>query len=225
MDVAPLNSIILNTCKKNFSGLFRIWSTTPASLNSHARHLCPYKHILLLAILAAAAQSLLTLHDCRFAIIVPHSIVFLLKTLHAVKRQSDGSIKSTLNAHIAFSGFKLHLVINDRGELLATQLTSGNIDDRRPVLELTKHLQGKLYGDKGYISQPLAETLETQDVCLLTKVRKNMKPRTLSELDTALLKKRMLVETVIGQLKSQTQGQHTHHRSWINYPHRRQFSA
>jgi hypothetical protein len=116
-----------------------------------------------------------------------------------------------------FYGFKLHLVINDRGELLATQLTFGNIDDRRPVLELTKHLQGKLYGDKGYISQPLAETLETQDVCLLTKVRKNMKPRTLSELDTALLKKRMLVETVIGQLKSKTQLQHTRHRSWINY--------
>ena len=93
------------------------------------------------------------------------------------------------------------------------------------MLELTKPLQGELYGDKGYISQALAETLETRDVCLLTKVRKNMKSRTLSELDTALLKKRMLVETVIGQLKSQTQGQHTRHRSWINYPHRRQFSA
>ena len=87
----------------------------------------------------------------------------------------------------------------------------------RPMLELTKHLQGKLYGDKGYISQPLAETLETQDVCLLTKVRKNMKPRTLSELGTPLLKKRMLVETVIGQLKSKTQLQHTYRRSWINY--------
>ena len=51
-----------------------------------------------------------------------------------------------------FYGFKLHLIINGRGELLATQLTSGNIDDRQPVLELTKHLQGKLYGDKEYIS-------------------------------------------------------------------------
>ncbi len=44
-----------------------------------------------------------------------------------------------------------------------------------------------------------------------------MKPWTLSELDTALLKKCMLVETVIGQLKSKTQLQHTRHRSWINY--------
>ena len=116
-----------------------------------------------------------------------------------------------------FYGFKLHLVINDRGELLSTQLTSGNIDDRQPVLELTKHLEGKLCGDKGYISKVLSETLETQDVCLLTKVRKNMKPRAMSKLDAALLKHRMLIETVIGQLKSETQIQHTRHRSWINY--------
>ena len=116
-----------------------------------------------------------------------------------------------------FYGFKLHLVINDKGELLATQLTPGNIDDRKPVLELTKHLEGKLYGNKGYISKKLSETLETRDVCLLTKVRKNMQPPARSELDAALLRHRMLIETVIGQLKSETQIQHTRHRSWINY--------
>ena len=44
-----------------------------------------------------------------------------------------------------------------------------------------------------------------------------MKPKQISELDAVLLKKRMLVETVIGYLKSQTQLQHTRHRSWTNY--------
>jgi hypothetical protein len=49
-----------------------------------------------------------------------------------------------------FFGFKLHLVINDRGELLSLRLTPGNVDDRRPVPELVKALFGKLFGDKGY---------------------------------------------------------------------------
>src|SRR5207248_10947443 len=58
-----------------------------------------------------------------------------------------------------FFGFKLHLVVNDCGELLALRLTPGNTDDRRPVPELVKGLFGKLFGDKGYVSQPLFETL------------------------------------------------------------------
>jgi hypothetical protein len=62
-----------------------------------------------------------------------------------------------------FYGFKLHLVVNDRGELLAFCLTPGNTDDRRPVPQLVRRLFGKLFGklfgDKGYISAPLAEQL------------------------------------------------------------------
>ncbi len=51
-----------------------------------------------------------------------------------------------------FYGFKLHLVINDCGELLAVKLTAGNTDDRQPVKALTKGLTGCLYGDKGDLS-------------------------------------------------------------------------
>jgi len=32
-----------------------------------------------------------------------------------------------------FFGFKLHLIFNDRGELLNLMLTPGNVDDRKPV--------------------------------------------------------------------------------------------
>jgi len=52
-----------------------------------------------------------------------------------------------------FFGFKLHLVFNDRGEILNVMLTSGNVDDRKPVPVLVRNLFGKLIGDRGYISQ------------------------------------------------------------------------
>jgi hypothetical protein len=75
-----------------------------------------------------------------------------------------------------FYGLKLHLIINDRGEILACQLTAGNVDDRKPVPGLCKGLFGKLIGDRGYISQALFEQLlETFNVQLITKLRKNMK--------------------------------------------------
>ena len=46
-------------------------------------------------------------------------------------------------------GFKLHLIINDCGELLAFHLTPANVDDRKPVPDMTKDLIGKLFGDRG----------------------------------------------------------------------------
>ena len=112
-----------------------------------------------------------------------------------------------------FYGFKLHLVINTHGELLWVYLTSGNTDDRRPVLELARPVFGKLYADKGYISKELRETLKTEGVDLIYKVRKNMKSEALSDFDALMLKKRILIETVIGQLKSQTQLEHTRRTS------------
>jgi hypothetical protein len=56
-----------------------------------------------------------------------------------------------------FYGFKLHLVINECGELLACQITPGNVDDRTPVPTLCKRLFRKLIADRGYVSQPLFE--------------------------------------------------------------------
>ena len=82
-----------------------------------------------------------------------------------------------------FYGFKLHLSVNDRGEVLACQLTPGlipgNVDDRKPLPNLAKTWFGKLCGDKGYISQPLFDQLRAQGLELITPRRKNMKQRTL----------------------------------------------
>ncbi|GAP11814.1 transposase, IS4 family [Bellilinea caldifistulae] len=75
-----------------------------------------------------------------------------------------------------FFGFKLHLVFNDRGELLNLMLTPGNVDDHKPVPKLAQRLFGKLFGDKGYVSQQLAQQLrEMFNVQLITKLRANMK--------------------------------------------------
>jgi hypothetical protein len=116
-----------------------------------------------------------------------------------------------------FYGFKLHLVINDRGELLAFHLTPGNVDDRKPVPKLTKDLFGKLFGDRGYISKTLQEVLSEQGLQLITKIKKNMKNRLLSVFDQILLRKRALIETVNDQLKNISQVEHTRHRSLWNF--------
>lgn len=116
-----------------------------------------------------------------------------------------------------FYGFKLHLIVNDQGELLAFHLTPGNVDDRRPVPKLAKNLFGKLFGDRGYISQPLQEMLSQQNLQLITKIKKTMKNRLLSVFDQIRLRKRALIETINDQLKNIFQIAHTRHRSPINF--------
>jgi transposase len=117
-----------------------------------------------------------------------------------------------------FYGFKLHLVVNDRGELLAFCLTPGNVDDRRPVPRLVRRLFGKLFGDRGYISRQLAEDLLiTHGVHLITKLRKNMHTRLLALGDKLLLRKRAIIETIIDQLKNICQIEHSRHRSPHNF--------
>lgn len=112
-----------------------------------------------------------------------------------------------------FYGFKLHLVINDRGELLNVRVTQGSIDDRQPVLRLVSRLWGKLFGDKGYLSNPLQTQLREQGLMLITKLRKNMKNQLMLWYDKVLLRRRAVIETVIDQLKNISHIEHTRHRS------------
>jgi transposase len=118
-----------------------------------------------------------------------------------------------------FFGFKLHLVINDRGELLNVVVTPGNVDDRKPVPQLVRKLFGKVFGDKGYISQPLYELLrQTIGVQLVTKLKSNSKNHLpMSLVDRILIRKRAIVETVIDQLKNISQIEHSRHRSVANF--------
>jgi transposase len=112
-----------------------------------------------------------------------------------------------------FFGFKLHLLVNDQGELLNLTLTTGQVDDRKPLLFLVTGLFGKVFADKGYISGPLADALRANGIELITKARKNMTPRPLSAVDRVLLRKRAIIESVIDQLKNISQIEHTRHRA------------
>lgn len=112
-----------------------------------------------------------------------------------------------------FYGFKLHLVINHKGDILAIKLTQGNVDDRQPVRELTHELEGKLYGDKGYISKALNSQLFEQGLELITNVRKNMKPRAIARWDRIMLSKCYIIEAINDQLKNITQIEHSRQSS------------
>ena len=116
-----------------------------------------------------------------------------------------------------FFGFKLHLVINDCGELLAVRLTPGNCDDRAPVPNLARDLFGKLFGDKGYISQQLFESLFSEDVQLITKLKTNMRNKLMPLFDKIMTRKRAIIESVNDQLKNISQIEHTRHRSRANF--------
>lgn len=116
-----------------------------------------------------------------------------------------------------FYGFKLHLVVNDRGELLAFHVTPGNIDDRHPVPHLTEGLSGKLFGDKGYISTHLFQVLFEKGLQLITPIRKNMHNRLLPLFDKLLLRRRSLIETINDPLKNISQIEHSRHRSIAHF--------
>ncbi|MFN7098655.1 MAG: IS982 family transposase [Gammaproteobacteria bacterium] len=116
-----------------------------------------------------------------------------------------------------FYGFKLHLVVNDKGEMMAFKLTAGNVDDRKPVPDLVKALVGKLFGDKGYLSQSLFEQLYQQGLQLVTRVRKGMKNKLMLLTDKILLRKRGIIESINDQLKNISQIEHTRHRSLFNF--------
>jgi len=116
-----------------------------------------------------------------------------------------------------FYGFKLHLVINDRGEILAFQLTQGNVADVSMVEMLTKDIIGKLFGDKGYISVKVTQNLFQRGLQLFTSIRDKMKEKLVPLIDKLLLRKRSLIETVNDQLKNISQIEHTRHRSPQNF--------
>ena len=116
-----------------------------------------------------------------------------------------------------FFGFKLHLVVNDEGELLACCLTPGNSDDRQPVSDLVENLGGKLFADKGYISQALFETLFDHNLQLITKLKRNMRNKLMPLMDKLLLRKRSIIETITDQLKNISQIEHSRHRSLWNF--------
>lgn len=116
-----------------------------------------------------------------------------------------------------FYGFKLHMVINNKGEIKAVKITRGNVDDRKPVEELTKSLKGAIYADKGYLSKKLFNSLYRRGLKIISGIKSTMKNYLLSLQEKINLRGRFLIETIFGKLKSQATIEHSRHRSPINF--------
>ena len=108
-------------------------------------------------------------------------------------------------------------MINQHAEIVAFKLTRGNVDDRKPVPDMIKPIKGKLFGDRGYISEKLREELLKKDVLLITKLKRNMKNKLMDIYDKLLLRKRAIIESVYNLLKSSCQIEHHRHRSPWNF--------
>ena len=135
---------------------------------------------------------------------------------HKVFRGIAERGKSTMGY---FYGFKLHIVINDKGEIINFVITPGNTDDRDPLKDenFLKTVQGKLFGDKGYLSQKLFELLFVDGIQLITGLRNNMKNQLMSMFDKITLRKRSIIETINDELKNICQIEHSRHRSFGNF--------
>jgi hypothetical protein len=116
-----------------------------------------------------------------------------------------------------FYGFKLHLVVNDRGGIVSFCVTPGNADGRKPVPKLVKGLLGKLFGDRGYISKGLAEKLAGQGIQLITTLKKGMKKQAIDAFDKLMPRKRSIIETINDQLKNCFDLEHSRHRSLSSF--------
>jgi IS5 family transposase len=118
-----------------------------------------------------------------------------------------------------FFGFKLHLIVNEKGEILNFVITQGNVDDREPLKneKFIEKLQGKLFADKGYVSSKLTQILFVDGIQLITGIRNNMKNCLMEMSDKILLRKRSIIETINDELKNICQIEHSRHRSFENF--------
>lgn len=116
-----------------------------------------------------------------------------------------------------FMGFKLHIIINSKGQIISVKITCGNVDDRMPVKQLAKGLKGSLYADKGYISKELFKEIYHDGLRIVTSVKSNMKNYFMTMKDKILLRKRSVVESVFNILKNNMNLEQTRHRSPTNF--------
>ena len=178
----------------------------------------------------------------RFVALMPRTLLPLMALLQSLKGKSKGiafvdsttlkvchekrATRNRVFAGIAkkskstmgwFYGLKLHLIVNDQGEIISLKVTPGNTDDRKPLPDMASGLKGKLFGDKGYLSKKLAEKFMSQGLQLITNMRSNMKNKFVPLADKLMLRKRFIIETINDQLKNISQIEHSRHRSTTNF--------
>lgn len=116
-----------------------------------------------------------------------------------------------------FFGLKIHLVINNLGEIVSFELSAGNVSDNNHSLlqKLLSPLDGYCVGDKGYLSA-LFEFFYLNGLHLITKPKKKMKPLPIPNQLNVLLNQRAVIESVFDILTTICDIEHSRHRSPLN---------
>jgi IS5 family transposase len=208
-------------------------------------HLSPFKHFKAFYLYGVGQQHRACFGDLphydRFVSLVPRLFVPLMVLLHSLSGEQTGVYfadstqlavchNRRLHRHKVFDslaargktsmgwfyGLKLHLVINHKGQVMALRITPGNTADSAVLDEVTRHLAGKLYADKGYIGHELFKRLWRRGLHLITSIRRNMRNHLMPLAHKVMLRKRFLVETVLDILKCEMGLEHSRHRSVIN---------
>ncbi|MDM8162262.1 IS982 family transposase [Labilibaculum sp. K2S] len=161
-----------------------------------------------------------SLGDCSGISFIDSTPIRVCKNKRIPKhRVFDGIAERGKSTMGYFYGFKLHFIINDKGEILNFMITPGNVDDRNPLKDksFVEKIRGKLYADKGYVSKELTEVLFVDGLHLITYIRNNMKNVLMEMKDKILLRKRSIIETINDQLKNICDVEHSRHRSFNNF--------
>lgn len=144
-----------------------------------------------------------------------------LSICHAKRTSSNrvfGKIaKVGMSSYGWFMGFKLHLIINNKAEIIAIKITKANRTDLSVLESITQKITGKVFGDKAYICKELWFKLYSRNLRMITNIRKDMKNYLLELEDKAMLWKRVLIESVFNILKNRMNLEHTRHRSPVNF--------
>lgn len=116
-----------------------------------------------------------------------------------------------------YYGLKIHLIINQLGEIVNFELTPANVSDNNAELlqKVFGDLKGTCYGDKGYLSK-LFDYFYQNGLKIVTKIRSNMKNVFMPLHEKVNLKKRAVIESVNDILMSVFDIEHTRHRNPIN---------
>jgi len=100
-----------------------------------------------------------------------------------------------------FFGLKLHLISDFKRNILRIRFTSGNVDDRTPVMGMSDEIWGLLIGDAGYVSKKLEkEFYQEHKRIFMSKPRKNMN-KLATDFELKLYDTRALIELNFRSLK------------------------
>src|SRR5215208_7146303 len=173
-------------------------------------HLSPYKNFKVFYLYGIGGQCRACFdelpHYDRLVSLMPRLFVPLMVLRHGLSGEQTGVyfVDSTklavchnrrIRRHKVFYGLKLHFVINHKGQIMALKITPGNTADRTVLDEMTRHLAGKLYADKGYIGRELFHKLWRHGLHLITSIRRNMRNYLMPLADKVMLRKRFVIET------------------------------